>query len=141
MRTHARRFAAAVALAGAACLVVGTGSAGDRGGAPWKQFLPADAYQELVKRGARAIEEALAGKPDEEAVKRAQFNALMIAGYTLSAKGPAEGERAAVRAAALKIAKLAGQSAVRGARPVNYNQFKIPLMANLVTRAVRDATA
>jgi xanthine dehydrogenase YagS FAD-binding subunit len=39
------------------------------------------------------------------------------------------------------IAKLAGQAAVRGARPVNYNQFKIPLMANLVTRAVRDATA
>jgi xanthine dehydrogenase YagS FAD-binding subunit len=37
-------------------------------------------------------------------------------------------------------AKLAGQSAVRGARPLNYNQFKIPLMANLVTRAVRDAT-
>jgi len=37
------------------------------------------------------------------------------------------------------IAKLAGQAAVRGARPVNYNQFKIPLMANLVTRAVRDA--
>ena len=39
------------------------------------------------------------------------------------------------------IARLAGQSAVRGARPLNYNQFKIPLMANLVTRAVRDATA
>jgi len=37
------------------------------------------------------------------------------------------------------IAKLAGQSAVRGAKPLNYNQFKIPLMANLVTRAVRDA--
>jgi xanthine dehydrogenase YagS FAD-binding subunit len=36
-------------------------------------------------------------------------------------------------------AKLAGQSAVRGARPLNYNQFKIPLMANLVIRAVRDA--
>ena len=36
-------------------------------------------------------------------------------------------------------AKLAGQSAVRGARPLHYNQFKIPLMANLVTRAVRDA--
>jgi len=38
-----------------------------------------------------------------------------------------------------EIAKLAGQSAIRGARPLNYNQFKIPLMANLVTRAVRDA--
>lgn len=39
------------------------------------------------------------------------------------------------------LAKLAGQSAPRGAKPVNYNQFKIPLMANLVTRAVRGATA
>jgi xanthine dehydrogenase YagS FAD-binding subunit len=39
------------------------------------------------------------------------------------------------------IAKLAGQSATRGASPLNYNQFKIPLMANLVTRAVRDAHA
>ena len=39
------------------------------------------------------------------------------------------------------IAKLAGQSATRGASPLNYNQFKIPLMANLVTRAVRDARA
>jgi xanthine dehydrogenase YagS FAD-binding subunit len=37
------------------------------------------------------------------------------------------------------IAKLAGQAAVRGAKPLNYNEFKIPLMANLVTRAVRDA--
>ena len=39
------------------------------------------------------------------------------------------------------IAKIAGQSATRGAKPLNYNGFKIPLMANLVTRAVRDATA
>ena len=39
------------------------------------------------------------------------------------------------------IAKLAGQSATRGARPLNYNGFKIPLMAALVTRAVRDARA
>jgi xanthine dehydrogenase YagS FAD-binding subunit len=39
------------------------------------------------------------------------------------------------------IAKLAGQSSTRGAKPLNYNQFKIPLMANLVTRAIRDARA
>jgi xanthine dehydrogenase YagS FAD-binding subunit len=39
------------------------------------------------------------------------------------------------------IAKIAGQSAPRGASPLNYNAFKIPLMANLVTRAVRDARA
>lgn len=39
-----------------------------------------------------------------------------------------------------EIATLAGHSATRGARPLNYNRFKIPLMANLVMRAVRDAT-
>jgi len=39
------------------------------------------------------------------------------------------------------IAKVAGAAATRGAKPLNYNQFKIPLMANLVTRAVRDARA
>lgn len=45
------------------------------------------------------------------------------------------------KALSADLAKLAGQSATRGARPVNYNGFKIPLMANLVTRAVRDAKA
>lgn len=36
-------------------------------------------------------------------------------------------------------ATLAGQSAVRGATPLNFNHFKIPLLQNLVTRAIRDA--
>ena len=39
------------------------------------------------------------------------------------------------------IAKVAGSVASRGARPLNYNHFKIPLMERLVTRALRDATA
>ena len=39
------------------------------------------------------------------------------------------------------LAKIAGQSATRGARPLNFNKHKIPLMANLVMRAVRDARA
>jgi len=38
-----------------------------------------------------------------------------------------------------ETAGLAGKSAVHGARPVTYNQFKVPLMENLVKRAVRDA--
>lgn len=38
-----------------------------------------------------------------------------------------------------EIAKLAGQAAVEGARPLNFNQFKIPLLANLVKRAVENA--
>jgi xanthine dehydrogenase YagS FAD-binding subunit len=36
-------------------------------------------------------------------------------------------------------ARLAGQAAVRGATPLNYNHFKIPLLENLVIRAIRDA--
>jgi xanthine dehydrogenase YagS FAD-binding subunit len=36
-------------------------------------------------------------------------------------------------------AALAGSSASHGARPVNYNHFKVPMMENLVKRAIRDA--
>jgi xanthine dehydrogenase YagS FAD-binding subunit len=38
-----------------------------------------------------------------------------------------------------ETAKLGGGSASRGATPFNYNHFKIPLLENLVTRAIRDA--
>lgn len=37
------------------------------------------------------------------------------------------------------IAKVAGKAAVRGAKPLNFNHFKITLMENLVTRAIRDS--
>ncbi len=37
-----------------------------------------------------------------------------------------------------ETAKLAGQAAVEGARPLNFNHFKIPLLENLVKRAVRN---
>ena len=36
-------------------------------------------------------------------------------------------------------ARIAGGAASRNATPLNYNHFKIPLMENLVRRAVRDA--
>ena len=36
-------------------------------------------------------------------------------------------------------AALAGQAAVRGATALNYNHFKIPLLENLVKRAIRDS--
>jgi xanthine dehydrogenase YagS FAD-binding subunit len=38
-----------------------------------------------------------------------------------------------------ETAALAGQAASRGATPLNYNHFKIPLLENLVKRAIRDA--
>ena len=37
------------------------------------------------------------------------------------------------------IATLAGKTAAQGATPLNFNHFKIPLMENLVRRAIRDA--
>jgi len=36
-------------------------------------------------------------------------------------------------------AALAGKSAIRGATPLNYNHFKIPLLENLVKRAIRNS--
>ncbi len=38
-----------------------------------------------------------------------------------------------------ETAALAGAAAVEGAEPLRYNHFKVPLMENLVKRAVRDA--
>ena len=38
------------------------------------------------------------------------------------------------------VATVAGQVSTNGASPLKYNGFKIPLMQNLVMRAVRDAT-
>jgi xanthine dehydrogenase YagS FAD-binding subunit len=38
-----------------------------------------------------------------------------------------------------ETARLAGSLATRGAQPLTYNGFKVPLMAGLVTRAVREA--
>lgn len=40
-----------------------------------------------------------------------------------------------------ETALAAGQSAAWGARPLNYNRFKVSLLENLVRRAVRGATA
>lgn len=40
-----------------------------------------------------------------------------------------------------ETARAAGTLAVEGAKPLRYNGYKVPLMANLVTRAVRDARA
>ena len=46
------------------------------------------------------------------------------------ARGSAKDEETAI---------LAGSVAARGAAPLNFNHFKIPLLENLVTRAIRDA--
>lgn len=40
-----------------------------------------------------------------------------------------------------EVAAAAGEAAVNGARPLQHNAYKIPLMRNLVKRAIRDAEA
>jgi xanthine dehydrogenase YagS FAD-binding subunit len=40
-----------------------------------------------------------------------------------------------------ETAELAGQLAIRGAQPLQYNGYKVPLMRNLVKRAIREAAA
>jgi hypothetical protein len=89
--------------------LVGLYGPGEAGGKDevWKQFLPAKAYRTLLERAVENIEEALTGKVEEEAIKKAQFNAVMIAAYTLSTKdGGAPQELATVRENALKIAQM-----------------------------------
>jgi hypothetical protein len=36
---------------------------------------------------------------------------------------------------------MAGQLAIRGAEPLQYNGYKVPLLRNLVKRAIRGTTA
>jgi len=37
-----------------------------------------------------------------------------------------------------ELAEIAGQTAIYGARPLNHNQYKVPLLSNLVKRSVRE---
>jgi xanthine dehydrogenase YagS FAD-binding subunit len=52
-----------------------------------------------------------------------------------------QGVEAAIRGSAKndETGARAGKLAVEGARPLNFNHFKIPLMENLVRRAIREA--
>jgi hypothetical protein len=43
--------------------------------------------------------------------------------------------------AGASFSKLAGRLAISGAQPLRYNASKIPLMRNLVKRAIRGAPA
>jgi xanthine dehydrogenase YagS FAD-binding subunit len=40
-----------------------------------------------------------------------------------------------------ETAKMAGQLAIQGAEPLQYNGYKVPLLRNLVQRAIRGTAA
>jgi hypothetical protein len=75
------------------------GQGGDQG-APWKPFLPADAYKELTRRSIKVIEEA-AGSGDKNASGKIGLEAVILAGYTLSAPNSKNESVATLRSAAL----------------------------------------
>ncbi len=87
-------------------LATAISSAGGARGA-WKRFLPADDYKALVHEEMQNIRAAV-GKDDFDVVQRGKVAALMIAGYTLSARD-ADANNLAVRAAALKLAEVLGE--------------------------------
>lgn len=80
-----------------------TTAAGEKGSV-WKPVIPEPAFNELVKRSAKAIEELL-GKAGEDEIKRAQVHGVIIAAYAQSAKADA-GAVAATKGAGLELAKM-----------------------------------
>jgi hypothetical protein len=99
------------ALALAAWCLAGAGSAAPEGGKEtgWKEFLPAKEAQELTKRSLEEAKAALADKPDEEAIKKAQFHLLSIAAYARSTKGGDKDRLGQAYQHALRVANLLGQ--------------------------------
>jgi hypothetical protein len=80
------------------------GQAGTKKAPPWRPFLAADDYQELVKHSTRRLH-ILANDPEATSALRAE--ALMLAGYSISTKDPRTS--AGLRYKAIKVATLAAQ--------------------------------
>jgi hypothetical protein len=80
--------------------------AGGTKASAWKMFLPDDAYKVLTERSIRAIEDA-AKSTEKNAVDRAEVEAAILAGYTLSAKNPKDEAVSTLRGAALQASAAA----------------------------------
>jgi hypothetical protein len=80
------------------------GQAGTDKTPAWKPFLPADSYQELVKRSTDRLHMLAKGA---EATSALRAEALMLAGYSISTKDPTAS--AGLRHKAIKVATLVAQ--------------------------------
>src|SRR5947209_10795033 len=77
-----RWIAGACGAAALGLLLARTEAGGDKGA--WQPILSKEVYQELATREAEAIKTILDGKPDEDALRRAKFAAVMLAAYSKS---------------------------------------------------------
>jgi hypothetical protein len=94
-----------VLVAGAICWsLADRGSAGGDKAGVWKPVVPPEIARELIGRAAKSIQASLMAK-DEDELKNAQFNAVLIAAITLSTKG-GDAELAGTRQVALDLAKI-----------------------------------
>jgi hypothetical protein len=80
-------------------------TAGD--GLFWRPILSEELYAELVKRESDMIRQHLDGNPEDKAIRRAKYGAVLIAAFTLSVKDglPAE-ELRRTRRTAFRLAEM-----------------------------------
>jgi hypothetical protein len=109
MKTHVRGVFVGVALALAVLCLSRPGAAGGGKDTGWKEFLDPKDAKELTDRARKTALGALAGNPDEDAIKKAQANLLTIAAYARSIKGGAADRRGATYQSALELARRLGQ--------------------------------
>ncbi len=105
MTPYMRSLPAGLVLALALWCLAGFSEAQDKQ-APFKGFLPPGAYKKLVTRTAKAIEADLAAPNNEDHLERAQAQALMILGYSLSTKKEV-GSTAGILRSANQLARIA----------------------------------
>jgi len=79
-----RWIAGACSVAALGLVLARTEADGDKGA--WQPILSKEVYEELAKREAEAIKAILDAKPDEDALRRAKFGAVMLAAYSKSIK-------------------------------------------------------
>jgi xanthine dehydrogenase YagS FAD-binding subunit len=82
---------------------------------------------------------AAAMKVEGGTVRDVRLVANSVAPYPMRLKGAEAQVRG--KSVSAEVAQGAGDAAVRGAKPLHQNSFKVPLMRNLVRRAVREAVA
>lgn len=92
-----------------AALTLDANQPGGKAGA-WKPFLPDDVYAQLTSRSIATIE-MLAKSDLKDAAERAEFEAAILAGYTLATKS--DKDVIALRGAALDAAKLARKGGLK----------------------------
>ena len=96
-------------------------------------------FEKVADRGAwdfALVSVAAAMFLDGETIRRVRLACGAVECVPRRLKAVEEG--IAGRAHNDETAMLAGRIAVDGAQPLAFNQFKVPLMANLVRRAIRD---